>query len=153
MLISTADAQTSVIYPVIETTLRYKRGSYEVEYLVPSCCFHDLLNVPDGELAGMGLSIIGNLCRLLDRDIYDDCLFASLQLRYSRDSKPVDCPWPGMPDDRAVPLDLTKMPFESGMFLGSDDNLFKYRPDRLQMLARIEEVWVPWLRERIKLNA
>lgn len=154
MLIDVAQKQSGqeIIYPVIETSISYRMGSYDVSYLIPSCCFHDLMNVPDYELAGMGTAIIGNLCKHLGREIFNPALNASLQLKMAKFAKPIECPWPGMEDDRPVPLDLTKMPFEAAMFL-DEQNQLKWRVDRLKLMNRIQAVWIPWLKTKLMLNA
>lgn len=151
MLIRPAEAETGVIYPVIQTSLIRKQPGGAVESLLPSCCFHDLTSADDHELAGMGLAIIGNLCKTLGKDIYDVNLFAKLELKMASYADPITCPWPGMPDDRPLPLDLTQMPFNTAMFL-DEKNQLQWRLDRIKLMHRIREVWVPWLRGKLVLS-
>ena len=142
-----------VIYPSLETTLVYRPpGRSPSVYYVPSCCFHDLRSATSGELAGMGLAIIGNLCKLLGRDVYNPIIDASLRLTWAARDKGIRCPWPGMPDDRPMELDLTQLPFEVAMFV-DDDGGIKHRPARLDLMLRIEQVWVPWLLSQLEQHA
>lgn len=137
-----------VRYPVLEVHLTYAADGALREWIVSECCFHELTTADDRDLAGMGLALMGNLIKTLGRNLYDEALGAVLLLkRHPRDAGLV-CPWPGMPDDRPVPLDLTQFPFETAMFLDDDGN-GKHRVDRLQLLARIHDVWVPWLHAQL----
>lgn len=151
MLITTTEGtSTGIQFPVLEVVVSLSKNGYEAFAVLPSCCFHDLIGAPDEELAGMGLAIIGNLCKSLEREqLFDRDTSAELHLRMSPKAEPIKCPWPGMPDDRPAPLDLTQMPFESAMFLGGDDQQLKRRVDRLQLMNRIQSVWVPWLRSKL----
>lgn len=146
---SSAPVIQQVVYPALETRLIFKTAVGEVSHPLESCCFHDLMTVSDEELAGMGLAIIGNLCKQLSKDIFNQSIFASLTLKRSAQDDGIACPWPGMPDDSPVPLDLTQMPFQSAMFLDADQ--LKWRVDRLQLMNRIQAVWLPWLKG--KMNA
>jgi hypothetical protein len=142
------DPQQVVFYPVLELHLTYHTGGKVKEWTVPSCCFHDLLSATDQELAGMGLALIGNLIQLLGKELYDEALGAELRLKRHPKDDGTCCPWPGMPTDNpAIPLDLTQMPFETAMFLEQDQ--FKWRLDRLQLMQRIQATWVPWLRSKL----
>lgn len=138
-------------WPVLEAHLTYHHDGAVREWVVPSCCFHDLASENDEHLAGMGLAILGNVVKLCQGDLYDEALGATLRLRRYPADKGVECPWPGMPDAAPLPLDLMRMPFDGAMFLDEPAEKFTHRVDRLQLLARINEVWVPWLRSQLIL--
>ena len=144
-----------VVYPVIETWLTGQaNGDLSDPQPTPQArvwhrftpgCFHDLFSASDQELAGMGLAIIGNLCRQVSSHQLSTQADAKLILKRAKAAEEIPLPWPGMPDTRPLPLDLTELPFEFGMFLG-DNEQFKKRVDRLQLMRRIEDVWVPHLK-------
>lgn len=144
-----AIAPAGPVYPVLEVYFKHPRSCRT--FVARNCCFHDLLGagVDDQELAGMGLCIIGNVCKMLDLSIIDMAMDAFIQIRHSSGSDPVAIPWPGMPGGEAVPLDLARMPFDPTMFLDPEDHTFKRRPDRLQLMNRIEAVWVPALKHAL----
>ena len=100
-----------------------------------------------GEVAGMGLAVIGNLCKLLARGAISPMADAALHLRVARVAPEIVCPWPGMPDARPLPLDLMQMPFDTEMFLADDQ--FTHRVNRLALMRRIKDVWVPWLKKTL----
>lgn len=147
--------QPVTFYPVIELHLTYHADGSVKEWTVPECCFHDLFSATTEELAGMGLALIGNLVKLLGQHLYDDALDA--QLLFKRDPKDVGIPmpWPGMPsDDPRIPLDLTQFPFDVGMFekptahssvLTPETEMANKRLSRWQLMARIQQTWVPHL--------
>ena len=143
-------AQT-VIYPVLEVRLTYATDGRVREWTISECCFHDLYDTDEDELAGMGLAILGNLVKTVGRSVYDAALGAELLLKRHPKDQGIACPWPGLADDRPVPLDLVEMPWSTEMFLDSDQ--FKYRLDRLRCMARIREVWVPWLKAQMRSDA
>ena len=136
-----------VIYPVLQTELVWREGTpSQRTYLVPSCCFHDLLTAPSDELAGVGLVIIGNLCRMLQQGELADTpnLTAHLWLKHGPGDHGIELPWPGLADDTPMALDLAKMPWDSTMF-ADEHGTFRYRVNRLSLMARIEDVWVAHL--------
>lgn len=137
-----------LVYPVLEAHLTYHEAGTVKDWMIPSCCFHDLWSAPDEELAGMGLAILGNLVKYCHADLYNERLGATLLLKRHPEDAGVTCPWPGMPDDRPLPLDLMQLPFDAAMFL--DDANFTTRVDRLALMARIEAVWVPWLKSQMQ---
>ena len=135
-----------VPYPCLECTL------VEGGQVRWSDGFMELRESSDVELAGMGLAIIGNVCRQLAEGVVSPMADATLVLRLAPGVER-DVPWPGMPDDRSVPLDLTQMPFEAAMFLGPQEGLYKQRVDRLSLMHRIETAWVPYLRQQLEAYA
>lgn len=152
-----------IIYPVVETWLTGHASGFlgdpvptpaqRVWHRQAWGCFHDLAVESDQELAGMGLAIIGNLCKLV----------ASKQLSTQADAKLIWkrghtdverlLPWPGMPNDQPVPLDLCELPFDSAMFLHTEDTQFKQQVDRWALMRRIEEVFVPHIRWLLHTHA
>ena len=148
----TGSSEQVVIYPILETRLTYHADGKVKEWLVPSCCFHDLASAPDRELAGMGLAIIGNIVKHVGKDIYNEALDAKLLLkRYPTDTG-IELAWPGMPNDAPLPLDLIQMPFDVSMFI-DDDGKGTHRIDRLALMRRIEVIWVPFLKEKLCIPA
>lgn len=142
----------SICWPTLEVTLTYLLPNGKLrEWAIPSCRFHDLRSSPDEELAGMGLAILGNLIKTVGHDLYDAAVGADLLLRRGPTDAGTPCPWPGMPNDAPIPLDLMAMPFDTAMFLDADQ--FKYRLDRWQLMARIQHVWVPWLKAQLVKDA
>lgn len=135
---------STTAYPVLELHLTYATASGLKEWVVDEACWHDLLSATDQELAGMGLHTLQTLVRLLGKDIYDQALGAKLLLKRWPTDAGMECPFPGMPDDRPVPLDLTQFPMDVAMF-HTGDGYFQKRVDRLALMHRIEAVWVPWL--------
>lgn len=107
--------------------------------------FRDLLAASDEELAGMGLALIGNVCRRLATRQVTPEADATLTLRLAPGVSRT-LPWPGMPTDAPLPLDLTQLPFDTAMFLGNDDQKLRYRLDRVALMQRIQAVWVPALK-------
>lgn len=138
-----------VLYPVLETRLFYARGTPgERVYVMPSGCFHGLTDptLNPHELAGMGLAIVGNLVQLVRQDVLSGAVEPELVILAAPGAPAQVCPWPGMPDDRPLPLDLEALPWDSSMFLRTDDELeTRKRLLRWQLMRRIEDVWVPWL--------
>lgn len=125
------------------------------ENLISTCCFHGLLesDIDDTDLAGMGTVIIQNVCKALkDREIgfqaEDRQLKLLLHLENGGDA--IELPWPGMPDDRPVPLDVEKLPFDASPFYEKEDGKFKKLIDRQEMMFRIRKVWVPHLKSFLK---
>ena len=143
-----SEATQVLVYPILEAHLTYAKDGKVKEWVVPSTCFHDLWSSDDGELAGMGLAILGNVIQHVKGDLYDEALGAQLYLKRYPGDKGIECPWPGMDDDRPLPLDLMKLPFESAMFLNHQGDAKKH-VDRLTLMARIRETWVPWLRNQM----
>lgn len=143
--------ESETIYPVLETELTEPRTGRV--YLMPSGCFQALTEEDDEELAGMGLAIVGNVCKLMrEAELTERELEPRLWLRMfrgQRDADRIPLPWPGMPDDNpTLPFRPEALPFESAMFLG-DDQEFNKRVDRLTLLARIKEVWMPYLKTQL----
>lgn len=137
--------KTGVQYPVIDCLVTDARGrAWNNWSYLQNACFDDLFSADEGELAGMGLAIIGNLCKALDAKLISPQADAELHLRFAKDAVHILCPWPGMPDARPVPLDLTQMPFDPLMFLDAEQ--FRWRVNRMELMHRIESVWVPWLK-------
>ena len=137
-------------YPVIETVLEDLWTGKA--WLVPQCCLGDLLaeeGCDDLDLAGMGEAIIGNICQGLHMGTIQMHYNAYLNLRLAEGADNIPLPWPGMPSDDVIPLDLCKMPFDSGMFLDASENKFKFRLDRQQMVLRIQANWVPFLKAKM----
>lgn len=148
--------EDEAVYPVIECEITMKDGTIS---RFPACCFHALTEEDDEGLAGMGLAIVGNLCKLMrewelalaDGEIQGPLPTASLWLRmdaWQRDADRIPLPWPGMPDDNPIlPFRPEELPFESEMFL--EEGKFKKRIDRLLLLARIRDTWVPYLKTKL----
>lgn len=137
-------------YPVLETVLEDPRTGKA--WLVPQCCFGDLLakeGCDDLDLAGMGEAIIGNICQGLHMGTIQMHFNAYLNLRLAEGAENIPLPWPGMPDDSVIPLDLCKMPFETEMFLDTSESRYKYRLNRQQMVLRIQANWVPYLKAKM----
>lgn len=139
-----------VVYPVLELHLTHYGPKGLQSQIVPGCAFHDLWGETDAELAGMGLAMMGNLVRVLGSRMYDNALDAVLLFKRYPGDPGTKCPFPGMPDDRPVPLDLMQFPFEAGMFL--NDGKGQYRVDRWQLMARIQQTWVPWLKQQMQVS-
>ena len=138
---------TLPVYPVLEVWVTYAKDGVVAERRLPGNCWHDLFT-SDQELAGMGLAIISGLVRTLHAHLYDEALGAKLLLKRWPGDVGKECPWPGMPNDAPVPIDLMQMPFDAAMFLEAKGE-FKRRVDRLQLMARIQDIWVPWLRSQL----
>ena len=148
----------SVIFPTITTWITGNRYGFmgdphptpqqRVWHRFSPGCFHDLFADDEAEWAGMGLCIIGNICKALGRDQISADADAKLELQIAPGSDAIPMPWPGMPDDRPIPLDITKLPLDSAMFI-ADDKTFKYRADRLALMRRIHFIWVPWLQGKL----
>ena len=148
MLTKPVVAAQEVIYPTIETPI-YDASTGVTSYVV-SACFHDLTSASDHDLAGMALAIVGNMTKGLGEKVFNPELFAELRLRRSRSDAGVKLPWPGLADDRPLPLDLTQLPWDTAMFI-DEANQLKYRIDRLAFMDRVATVWVPWLRSKLVL--
>ena len=144
-----SEASQVVVYPTLEARLSYAHDGKVKDWLVPSTCFHDLWSSDDNELAGMGLAILGNVIKHVGSDIYDEALGAQLWLKRYPGDVGIECPWPGMEDDRPLPLDLMKLPFDYAMFL-RDDGQGQRRVSRWVLMARIQGTWVPWLRSQMQ---
>lgn len=150
-----------VVYPVIETWVTGQRNGYlgdpqptpmlRVWHKFAPGCWHDLWSSNELELAGMGLATIGNVCKWVADKQLSTQADAKLVLKLAAYGEEIRLPWPGMPDDRPMPLDLTELPFEYGMFLGDDEH-FKKRLNRLALMRRIEDVWVPHLQSLLKVR-
>lgn len=140
------------VYPLLQ--VRALDLADEREFLLSSCCFHDFWSSDHGELAGMGLAIIGNTVKFLreaEKQGRRFCVFCEFVA--GPGVRPVPAPWPGMPDDNPMlPLSPEELPFESAMFFDDEQHL-KKRVDRLALMARIEAVWVPWLRAKMGAEA
>ena len=134
-----------IVFPVIDRHLWDHRTGFDDHEM-----WHDLYSVNDNELGMMGTALIGNVCIALDKGLVSPDGDATLKLkRYPRDNG-VDIPWPGMPDDSPLPLDLTALPFKTDMFL-NEKNTFKKRVDRMALGYRVENTWVPYIREKVRL--
>jgi len=131
------------VYPILNTMVKLP-GLGQPWYYVTDCCFHDLFEAHEGELAGMGLAIIGNLMKRIGNGTLTQRHEVRLELILAQGAEPIRCPWPGMPDDSNIVLDYSELPWDSTMFL-SADNKFKYRIDRLKMMHRIQNIWTAWL--------
>lgn len=134
-------------YPLINTMVKLP-GLMQPWFFVEDCCFHDLFEAHEGELAGMGLAIIGNLMKRIDNKTLTQRHESKLELVLGPGATPIRCPWPGLADDRALVLDFNELPWGSTMFLGPKGD-FKYRIDRLKLMHRIHLTWVPWLIQQL----
>lgn len=144
-----------VVYPVVETLATGNKYGYlgdpqptpeqRVWHKIPSCCWHDLLRSDSLDLAGMGLSTIGNICRMVARKKLSIDCDARFELILEKGARPIKLPWPGMETDAPIDLDLCKLPFDPAMFFHDEDGQFKHRVDRQQLMFRIQNVWVPYL--------
>ena len=141
-------------YPVIQCEVQEirtgnRRGGL---FIFPAACFHDLLASSKKELAGMGLSIIGNLCKLMregETATPPRRFEPSLLLIRARGAESIRLPFPGMPDDNpSLELIPEALPFDEAMFLDADK--FRRRVDRLALMRRIEKTWVPHLKELLE---
>ena len=134
----------NVTYPIVECGYFF-RGE---EYYLPQCCFHDLFESDLNEIAGMGLAIIGNVVKMVQAKLIPMGARLWLRAKFSEYDKPTNLPWPGMPnDDPNLPasgfyLDPTNLPFDFAMFIDENGNGGK-RIDRLELMRRIHDVWVP----------
>lgn len=153
------------LYPIIVCEIQELRGWYPPHrFVLPSCCFHDLFEDftirPKWRrtIAGMGLAIIGNICRLMREAETSDPPHRyepSLWLVMARGAEPIRLPWPGMDDDNlllpldGLTLDPDRLPFEPVMFL-NDERHFQRRVDRLALMHRVEDMWVPFLEHRLE---
>lgn len=131
------------VYPIIECGYDFRGESY---YL-PQCCFHDLFEDDLNEWAGMGLAIIGNVIKMVQAKQIPMGARLWLKIRFHDLDRGKALPWPGMPtDDKNLPggffLDVEKFPFDYAMFVGENGDI-KKRIDRLELMRRIREVWVP----------
>ena len=155
-ILDRAAVQAPTIYPVVETWLTgHANGVLADPVPTPAQrvwhrqawgCFHDLSVESDQELAGMGLAIIGNLCKLVASKQLSTQADAKLVWKRGQSDVERCLPWPGMPNDQPVPLDLCELPFDVAMFLHTEDTQFKQQVDRWALMRRIEAVWVPHLR-------
>lgn len=136
-----------VRYPILEGYLTSAKDGVVSERLIPSCAFHDLTSESENDLAGMGLAILGNVIRHAGGELYDAALGAKLLLKRWPGDAGIECPFPGMPSDQPLPMDLMQLPFDAAMFLEQDK--MKRRVDRLMLMERIKAVWVPWLRSQL----
>lgn len=120
--------------------------------MVSSCCFQGLLDstLDDIDLAGMGTVIIGNVCKALKQGDFDHDRHLELHLQMEPESDLIQLPWPGMPDDSPVPLDVDLLPFDAVPFYEKEDGRFKRLIDRQRMMMRIKEVWVPYLKSEME---
>ena len=132
------------VYPILETLVK-RPGLAHPWCLVTDCCFQDLFEAHEGELAGMGLAIIGNLMKRVGAGTLTMRHESKLELVLVAGDTPIPCPWPGMPNDNPrFPLDFERLPWASAMFLNERGD-FKKRMDRLHLMRRIQAIWVPWL--------
>jgi len=151
-----------VVFPVIETYITGHANGFlgdpqptplnRVWRKMAWGCWHELWSATNQELAGMGLAIIGNLCRAVAAKALSTRADAKLILKLGKAGEEIPLPWPGMPDDRPVPLDLTELPFQFEMFLHDETKQFQKRVHRLQLMQRIEDVWVPHLTGLLKVR-
>ena len=150
-----------LIFPVVETWFTGHANGYlgdpqptplnRVWHRAPWGCFHDLWSADDNDLNCMGGAIIGDVCKTVATKQLSTQADAKLVLKLARAGAEIPLPWPGMPDDRPVPLDLTELPFSYEMFLG-DDQRFTKRLHRLQLAQRIADLWVPHVRGLLKVR-
>ena len=152
-----------VLYPVIDTWITgHASGALgdpqptpqlRVWHRFPSCCWHDLRSATTQELAGMGLVIVGNLCRGVATKQISTHADAKLVLQRAAPAPQLLLPWPGMPTDNpSCSLDLAQLPFQAAMFFHDEDGQFKHRVDRLALMNRIGILWVPYLRMLLRAN-
>ena len=138
----------SLVYPIIEVrSLDPKTG---LERLIEPCCFHDLLSGDAMDLAGMGLTILGNMIQGLKRKALDRSLRYRIALQMSKGSDVIPLPWPGMPNDKPIPLNVEILPLDYTMFLDPSECKFMRRVDRVKLMKRINDVWVPHLKGLMK---
>lgn len=152
----------ALVYPVIEAWATGHANGYlghpqptphqRVWHRLPGCSFHDFCSSTDQELAGMGLAIIGNVCRMVASKALSTTADAKLLLKLIPGSEDLALPWPGMPDDRSRLLDLAQLPFEFEMFLHDETHQFQKRVSRLDLMRRIEAVWVPHLKGLLQVR-
>ena len=145
-----------VVYPVIETWLTgHANGSLGHPQPTPQArvwhkfvpgCWHELFSASDHELAGMGLAIIGNLCKAVSDKRLSTDADAKLVLRLASYADDIKLPWPGFSNDRQITLDLCQLPMDVAMFLHDEDGQFKKRIDRLELMRNIENTFVPHLK-------
>lgn len=145
---SVLDTTKEVKYPLIEVR------SYDPltghEQLVQGCLFHDLLGSDDMELSWMGGCILGNMIQGFASGQLSRSFRYRLGLQMAPKDEAVWLPWPGMPNGDLIPLDFDKLPFDHTMFLDSSDYKFKRRIDRVQQARRIQEIWVPYLKDQMR---
>src|SRR3990167_6471374 len=104
------------LYPLLNCLVKLP-GLMQPWHYVTENCFHDLFEAHEGELAGMGLAIIGNLMTRIHRGTLSTRHEARLELVLAPGDLPIRCPWPGLPDDRELILDYAQLPWDSVMFL------------------------------------
>lgn len=139
---SVGKPSNAIDYPVIETSVSWWHGGTFVDAFVPQCCFQDLYSADDTELAGIGLTIIGNICQFVHQKHIPMEADASLALKYSSFDKGTPLPWPGMESDNPnLGLWLNDLPFDYTMM--NEDGNFERLVDRQALMKRIEAVWVP----------
>lgn len=110
-----------------------------------------------GELAGMGLAIVGNVIKFVQSGKIPIGSYFNLVLKLSKDSDPIPLPWPGMKNANPRLLHGGKyflpeeLPFDFTMFIDDEGNV-KKRIDRLELLRRIEDVWAPYFVNLVSLR-
>ena len=150
LLLEPAAANPQTIYPVLEVIATKRVSGFDQEFYLTDCCFGELMDADYHDLAGMGLAIIGNVMKHIGQHDLSTRDAVRLDLIMVKGATPISCPWPGMPNDRPLPLDYEKLPWDSTMFLG-DKGDFKFRMKRWLLMARIESTWVPWLLGKLKV--
>jgi hypothetical protein len=137
----------AIVYPVLESWLVHDDGR-----AIPLYGWHDLLAENPEHISGMGTCIIKDIIVMLGRmnGRYNFSKFTLKLLlkRYPGDGG-IECPWPGMPDDRPMPFDLGRMPFDYTMML-ADTGQAERAIDRQEFTRRVSVYWEPWLREQLQ---
>lgn len=131
----------TVLYPVLTYSVLEHGQTIAIDG------FHDFASSTEDELAGMGLAIIGNICRGLYDHKFSPMADATITLSLDATTT-IPCPWPGMPTPGPVPLDLTLMPFDTTMFITTQGTI-QQKVDRWALMRKIKEVWVPWLTSQL----
>lgn len=137
----------SLVYPIIEVRCKERSGK---EWLVPGCLFHDLLKSDDMELSWAGGNIIANMINGMKSGQLSQEHGYRLGLQMAPNARVIPIPWPGMPDDQPIPLDLDKLPFDISMFMDTSDMKFKRRMDRQKFTRGLESTWVVWLKAQMR---
>lgn len=136
-------------YPVIE--VRGKNPVTGEERLIGPCTFHSIVKKTDQmDFSGMGLTIIGNMVRGLKSGELPRDWHYRIALIMGQGARPIILPWPGMPDDSPIPLDVDNLPFDYTMFMDPISKWFRRRIDRLKLLEQIDQVWTPYVVKLIK---
>ena len=134
-----------LVYPILE--VRGKSRLTNEEKLIGPCCYHGLLDGQDDtDLSGMGLSILGNMVKGLKSGVINRNWHYQIALQMDPGSDVIPIPWPGMPSDEPIPLNVELLPLDHTMFLDKSQNKFMRRMDRIEVMQRIDKMWVPHIR-------